>query len=68
MDAGPNDASDVVIHSIRADAAARLNLSYERLPSNPVRLSAWPPSIQRLPPRLGADGEEILAELRRPHP
>jgi crotonobetainyl-CoA:carnitine CoA-transferase CaiB-like acyl-CoA transferase len=34
-----------------------------RLPSNPIALSASPPSIRRLPPRLGEHTEEVLAGL-----
>ena len=35
-----------------------------RVPSNPISMSASPPSIRRLPPRLGEHSEEILRELR----
>ena len=34
-----------------------------RLPSNPIALSASPPSIRRLPPRLGEHTEEVLGGL-----
>lgn len=34
-----------------------------RLPSNPLTLSASPPSIRRLPPRLGEHTREVLAEI-----
>ena len=34
-----------------------------RFPANPLDLSASPPSIRRIPPRLGEHTEEILAEL-----
>lgn len=34
-----------------------------RLPSNPIALSATPPSIRRLPPRLGEHTDEVLAGL-----
>ena len=33
-----------------------------RLPSNPIEMSATPPSIRRLPPRLGEHTAEVLAE------
>ncbi len=33
-----------------------------RLPANPIRMPASPPSIRRLPPRLGEHTAEVLAE------
>lgn len=33
-----------------------------RLPANPIRMPASPPSIRRLPPRLGEHTVEVLAE------
>ncbi len=35
-----------------------------RLPGNPIEMSATPPSIRRLPPRLGEHTAEVLAEFR----
>jgi crotonobetainyl-CoA:carnitine CoA-transferase CaiB-like acyl-CoA transferase len=35
-----------------------------RLPSSPIEMSATPPSIRRLPPRLGENTAEVLARLR----
>lgn len=34
-----------------------------RLPANPIEMSATPPSIRRLPPRLGEHTAEVLGEL-----
>jgi crotonobetainyl-CoA:carnitine CoA-transferase CaiB-like acyl-CoA transferase len=34
-----------------------------RLPANPIELSATPPSIRRLPPRLGEHTAEVLASF-----
>ncbi len=34
-----------------------------RLPANPIEMSASPPSIRRLPPRLGEHTAEVLAEF-----
>ena len=34
-----------------------------RLPSNPIEMSMTPPSIRRLPPRLGQHTSEVLAEF-----
>lgn len=36
-----------------------------RMPSNPIEMSATPPSIRRLPPRLGEHTAEVLAEIRQ---
>ncbi len=34
-----------------------------RLPSNPIEMSMTPPSIRRLPPRLGEHNAEVFAEF-----
>ncbi|MFM9881462.1 MAG: CoA transferase, partial [Burkholderiales bacterium] len=39
-----------------------------RMPANPIALSATPPSIRRLPPRLGEHTAEVLASIGQRHP
>jgi crotonobetainyl-CoA:carnitine CoA-transferase CaiB-like acyl-CoA transferase len=52
-----------VVHRQMAQPMARDDGTVLRLVSNPIKMSATPPTTRRAPPRLGADTDTTLSEL-----